>query len=467
MAPDERHLLPIALGLAAGLILPFALVHLDDADGVLYTVVARNLSRSGSLFRLTFAREVFPAFREHPPFFFWVWGLAYRAAGARALPFVGAACGLATVGLAFFTARPLVGRRAAFLGAVVLATVDSFFRYQARARLDPPLVTLFTLSVLLLSQARGRTALLAAGGLAAGLGVLVKGPPALGAPLAAAVVVAVSGRAYELRDARSWALVAAGALLPATGFLAYDHLALGGTWWRGYVEDQVLASLLHRRHDSQAGAGRGFLALDTVGRLGPWALAVAWAGWRALRNPRSASGRATFAFLGWAAVVLLGYAFASRTFWHYGMPAYVPLSLAAGVGLEDGLRRLGERAFGAVRSIAFAAALALAAALPFGAVTFNVEPCPLGTLPALANAAAGRSRGVAVVSPRAALAEAGILASHEELEPVIFHDAALLGSRPDLRVALLDADLPIPRGFREVAVHRGWRLAVRDAEERP
>src|SRR6266496_549413 len=170
----ERHLLLAALAVAAGLIVPFALVHVDDADGVVYTVVARHLAQDGRPFDLRFLPEVLPRFREHPPFFFWVWAAAIRLASERALPWVGAACGLATVAVAFAIGRRLAGPRAAFLGSVALATVDSFFRYQARARLDPPLTLLFTLSVGLLVCARGRTALLALGGLAAGLGVLVK-----------------------------------------------------------------------------------------------------------------------------------------------------------------------------------------------------------------------------------------------------------------------------------------------------
>ncbi len=124
----DRRLLLAALGMAAGLIVPFALVHLDDADGVVYTVVARHLAWDGRLFDLHFLPDVFPRFREHPPFFFWVWALAIRLAGEASLPWIGAACGLATVAVAFAAARELAGPRAAFLGAVALATIESFFR---------------------------------------------------------------------------------------------------------------------------------------------------------------------------------------------------------------------------------------------------------------------------------------------------------------------------------------------------
>jgi len=457
----ERHLLLAALAVAAGLIVPFALVHVDDADGVVYTVVARHLAQDGRPFDLRFLPEVLPRFREHPPFFFWVWAAAIRLASERALPWVGAACGLATVAVAFAIGRRLAGPRAAFLGSVALATVDSFFRYQARARLDPPLTLLFTLSVGLLVCARGRTALLALGGLAAGLGVLVKGPPALGAPVAAALMLVALGRGAELRPPRAWAAVTLAVVALPAAFLAYDHVALGGTWWRGYVVDQVLASLLGRRHDSQHGVARGFLVLETLGRLGPWALAVCWALWRAARAPAAPRARAAWALAAWAALVVLGYSLPARAFWHYTMPAYVPLSLLAGLGLEEAIERAGDAAFRWTRAVVAAAAVALLGLLPFGAVTFNVRPCPLGPLTPGAAALAGRGRGVALVTGRAALAEAGILAQHAGLDAVVLRAPADLRARPDLRAALIDVALDVPAGWVAVARNPDWILAGR------
>ncbi len=452
-AVGRRSLWLTALGLAAGLILPFALVHLDDADGIVYTVVARHLAQDGRLFDLRFLPEIFPRFREHPPFFFWIWAAAIRLGLEGALPWIGAACGLGTVSMAMGLARELVGMRAAFLGGIALATTESFFRYQARARLDPPLTLLFTASVALLTLARGRSRWLLAGGVAAGLGALVKGPPAFGAPVAAALALIALGRGGELRRPRTWLLAALPALALPALFLAYDQLALGGTWWKGYVQEQFLASALGQRRD---GAGDHlFLLRSALGRLGPWAALLVVALVRALRERRSPRARATWALLLWAAVVVGGYSLAGRSWWHYAMPAYVPLGLAAGLGLEDALAFAGERAFSAFRGLAACAALLFVLSLPFRLARFVVKPCSLGELPMVSGRVPPGTR-VGLAADRLALVEAGILAQHAGLEAVPLRSPADLPARRDLAYALVDARWPIPPGWERVAGQGEW-----------
>lgn len=451
--PAARPLLATALALAAGLVLPFALVHLDDADGVVYAAVARRLAADGRLFDLGFLPEIFPRFREHPPFFFWVWAAALRLAGPRALPLVGAACGLATVAVAFAAGRPLLGTRAAFLGAVALATVESFFRYQARTRLDPPLTLLFTASVALLLTARGRTAWLAAGGLAAGLGALVKGPPALGAPVAAALALLALGRGAELRSARAWLIPAAGALLPPALFLAYDRLALCGTWWRGYVEGQVVASALGWRQDGAG--GHLYLLRSALGRMGPWAPLAGFALVRAAVDRGAPRARAALGLLAWAAVVVGGYALVGRAWWHHAMPAYVPLALLAGAGL-DALLGPGERAFRAARRVAAVAAAVLLAALPLRPARLVVKGCSLGALPLLGARRLPPGARVGLAADRVALPEAGILADHAGLEAVPLRSAGELARRPDLAAALWDRRWPVPEGWAVARAQGDW-----------
>ncbi len=459
--PRGGRLWLTVLGVAAGLVLPFALVHLDDADGVVYTVVARHLAQDGRPFDLRFLPEIFPRFREHPPFFFWIWALAVRLGSEQALPWIGAACGLATVAVAFSLARDLCGARAAFLGAIALATTESFFRYQARARLDPPLTLLFTASVALLLRARGRGPWVLAGGLAAGLGVLVKGPPAVGAPLAAALALLALGRGGELRRPSWWLLAVGPTIAAPAAFLAYDHLSLAGTWWEGYVEGQFLASALGHRRDGAG--GRLFLVRSAIGRLGPWSALVALALLRSLRDRAAPRARLAWALLAWAAVVIGGYSMAGRAWWHYAMPAYVPLALLAGLGLDDVLAWAGERAFPAFRAFAAAAALLLVAALPFRLARLVVGRCSLGALPMISAPLPPGTR-VGLAADRLALVEAGILAQHASLEAVPLRSPAALAARADLPAALVDARWAVPPGWERVAVHGAWmELRRRDA----
>ncbi len=376
-----------------------------------------------------------------------------------ALPWMGAALGLATVTVAFAMGRSLVGARAAFLGAIALATTESFFRYQARARLDPPLTLLFTGSVALLVLARGRAAWLLAGGVAAGIGALVKGPPALGAPVAAALALLALGRKEDLRRLRSWLLVAAPALALPALFLLYDRIALGGTWWTGYVHGQFLASALGRRQDGAA--DHLFLLRTTLGRMGPWVALLAVALADAARSPGTARSRATWAFLAWATVVVGGYSLAGRAWWHYAMPAWVPLSLASGVGLERLLSLAGERGFAIFHRIALAAAAVLVLALPFRTARLLVGPCSLASLPILSRQIAPPGTRVAVVSDRVAVVEAGILAQHAHLEAVPIVGLETLDSRPDLALALVDRRLALPAGWRAEGENARWVMARR------
>ncbi len=439
--------------LTAGLVLPFALVHLDDADGVVYAVVARNLASDGQLFNLRFLPDVFPRFREHPPFFFWFWAALWKAGPERLLAFAGAAFGLLTVVSAHSLARPLLGRRAAFLGCVALATTESFFRYQARPRLDPPLTWAFTASVAALVLARGRRGWLLAGGAAAAFGLLVKGPPALGAPVAAALALAVLGRGAEVRRPGWWALALGPALSAGSLFLLYDHLALHGTWWIGYVKGQVLPSALGTRRDGAT--DHLYLFRSALTRLGPWSALLLFAAIRSVRRPRSRRSRAVLALLLWALLVLGGYAVAGRSWWHYAMPAYVPLALAAGCGLESLLRRAGPRGFRVAALVTAGAALVLVFALPFRLARFVVTPCILGQLPILTEPPPAGTR-VALVAHRVPLAEAGILADHARLEAVPLPSTTALGDRRDIGFALVEGPTPAVPGWRTVGRQGAW-----------
>src|SRR5690606_25436170 len=107
------------------------------------------------------------------------------------------------------------GERAAGFAVLVLAFTETFVRYQARIRLDGALTLAFTGCVALIYFAKGPRSWLFAG-LVAGLGCLIKGPPALGAPIAGLLLAERRPAPGEL------ALLAVTALLPPALFLAAD-----------------------------------------------------------------------------------------------------------------------------------------------------------------------------------------------------------------------------------------------------
>ncbi len=449
--------LALAAVFAAAGILPFTRAHVDDVDGAVYQVVARHLASDGHLLHLHFLPEFWPRFFEHPPLFVWIQAALIRLGSEALLPWLGAAVGITTVVVTYAAGRQLVGSRAASFGALVLASTEQFFRYQARPRLDPPLALAYTGAVALLLAARGRTPWLVAGGLVAGLGALVKGPPALGAPVSALLALVVLGRAGEVRRPGAWLAIGAAVVGPPLLFLAVDGVT-GAGWWDGYVRHQLLASLTGARAEGRT--YHGYLLLAVAGGFWPGLPLLAIALIAAVRAPRAPRSRAVLGLVAWAAVVLAGFSAAGRAYWWYAVPAFMPLALAAGAGLELAL----ERAFGEagprrgiqVAAVVGALGLALVPAWP---VRWLVARCPFGDLPARAAAMAGPGQVLRLGAapsrgPSGVRALAGWLAQHTG------HDVVVAGGAGP-RAGVFEEPSPgPPAGWSVVARDGSWVLAA-------
>ena len=462
---SDLALLAAVTILAAAVILSFWRLHADNNDAALYTLLARRLAHERTPFLLHLPAEDFrlPApFYEHPPLYLWAQAAVLAISANFDLRLLGAACGVLTISIAFALGREVVGARASFFGCTMLVATEAFSNYQPLARLDPPLTLAFTASVAMLMRARGRLGWLLLGGLVAGLGALVKGPPALGAPIAAALLIAASGGTAFLREPRFWLFAVLGAALPPLVFLIYDHLALGGAWWDRYVLGQVLGSALGRR-----GGYVGPLALlqTNVWRFWPGlpfaAVALARAvvaRWYPLRRARALAERA--ALLGWAVLVFAGFAPSGRSYWWYLMPAYVPLALLAGAGAEDLVPRASADRFTEwVRRFVLGIGVTLALLLPLNVLGRLERPCLFGGLPGQARALAGGGgeQVVAIVSPDRDYSTHVIFAEHCRCNTMLvsrLEDA----DRPDVVGALVPSAQSVPEKWRPVAVQGRWSL---------
>lgn len=433
-------------------------------DAATYTVLARNLAADGPSFHLRFTPPG-ASFFEHPPLWLWLLGAMARIAPAFHLGLLSTACAVGTFWCARAVGLRTVGPVATQLGLVLLALNVPFALQHALPRLDAPLTLCFTASVALIVSAARRPRWLLAGGLAAGIGVLVKGPPAMGAPVAAALLLLALGRRDELAG-RRWLLVLAGATLPAAAFLAFDQLALGGEWTTRYVGDQVVASLDGRR-TSQFGHGPLYLL-----SAGLWARARLLAPLAALAaltvaRRRDARSGPRIGLLLWIGVLVAGFGVASRAYWFYVLPAFVPLALLAGAGMEDVLERVrGGLASGAARAAAVMAAFAGAALLivgPAGALRALGDACPYGGLPVLA-AVAARGAVVAVVTTREDFASVPLVAEHGRCEAERFLDANALATRPEVTVALAPRSIMLDPPWRAASSSAAWTLWLRGRE---
>ncbi len=247
----ETPALRLALGAAllagtALLAIP-AFVHSDDGDAQLYQVVTRHMVEDHTWTNLRYLGNVFTVFREHLPFGFWPYALAVRAFGEGALGPVALGFSISTLLLVAFAARRLAGDGAALVAVISLAACDSFWSLGGRPRLDPPLVLFANLAALpVLLGPRRATGFLWAwvfGTCAA----LIKGPFGLVPLTAAAIGQASVGR---WRTFLLGGVVTAAATIPMVAFLVHDR-SHGGTWWHGYVENQLLASATGGRSDGE------------------------------------------------------------------------------------------------------------------------------------------------------------------------------------------------------------------------
>src|SRR3990172_1041669 len=180
---------------------------------------------------------------------------------------------------------------------------------------------------------------------------------------------------------------AAATLLPAAALVAVDHVAPGGGWWDGYVRGQLFASMSGAR--MEGATNHAYLLGSLAGGFWPGVPFLVLAFLGAILTPRSARSRAVLALVAWAAVIVAGFSFAGRSYWWYVVPAFMPLALAAGAGLESIL----QRAFAdagprwGLRIFTGAGFLALALS-PLWPERWLVRPCPFGDLPARASTVA-------------------------------------------------------------------------------
>ena len=443
--------------------------HVDDSDAHLYTVLARHIAGGSGLFDLSYLPGVHPRFREHLPFGIWPFALALRVAGDTGITALSLLLSGATLAVVLAAGARLAGFFAGLSAALVLALTESFFHYGGLVHLDR-LLLLFTIASLLplctLEPAGLRRHALAA--LFAALSVLVKGPFGL-LPIGA-LVVARSVALRRPRELLEGGATIGAALLPAAVYLVLDRLAGDGTWVRGYLLDQVLASATGARLDQ----GHGPHPLATVlGRFWPGLPFAAWAlfiGARDLvRGQRTAA-----ALLAVLSIVLLALlSLPGRRSWHHTLIAFAPLSMLAAVAAGPLLERLCATSRRARIAVGGLAALTIAAlvSLPLGlgarlvGTQCLVPPALVASLP--------RGTNLAVVSPEPDWKAVALLAAEHDLSPWPMTALPASGAlddvgppqahpMPRLEIALVRSDAQRPAApWREVARAGDWVLMRR------
>jgi 4-amino-4-deoxy-L-arabinose transferase-like glycosyltransferase len=237
---------------------------------------------------------------------------------------------------------PLVGRKAAVLGGVMLATVYLLGAEARTAKTDATLLLAIILAMgalarAWLGQAKGWT-VPAVFWTAMAAGLLVKGPVILMPVAGAAIWVSVKDRSLSwMKDIRPLPGIGWMALLTLPWFIAIMIRTEGAFLMAsigGDLAEKIAATGEH------SGIPPGFYLLTVWATLWPWTLLLPLAvvtGWAMRKAPEGAF------LLGWIVPTWLVFEAVSTKLIHYTLPTYPALLLLAAVPLVKLID--GERAF--------------------------------------------------------------------------------------------------------------------------
>lgn len=290
-----------------------------------------------------------------PPLMYWLVASAFQSTGSTenvtAARAVSAVSATALVLAIFLRGRRLVGRQAAFLGALTLVTSLGFMRHARLAETDIPQATFCSLAIFSLYAAlTGRSGNFrhwALAGVFAGLGFMIKGPASIALPVAAVCSFLLAGAVWARRRGegnppaarpppaagRRFGPVAAVlifAAIAAPWYIAVSAQAPAGTG--AQAGDELSRLLLESRHQ-----GPFFYYVYTLpARLGVWGLLLpvaVWAAWRRWwrhRGPR-------FVLCWFASSFLVLSALQSKQ-QHYALLLFAPAALLCGWLLRQAFR---------------------------------------------------------------------------------------------------------------------------------
>lgn len=306
---------------------------------------------------------------EKPVLLYWLQLPFFAALGATetAARLPSAIAALLAVLASYAIARELVSPRAGLLAAITLATTFRFVLYARQGLTDVPVAAAVTLALWAMTRAlngKGGSAWTSTAWLFAGIGILLKGPVGLLAPIIWSVWGYLDGGIAGLRRTRPLSGLAIAAAVSAPWFAAM--VVMHG---RAFV-DVALGYEVVARYLSPdfPGRDRGFFYYWGVwlGDGAPWSLFVIPAIWWALRARRTlpAGERRLLQLAGiWFATVLLVFSVSQYKLPHYILPAYPAMALIVGLFANAAIEGRVRPVLWRVPALASAVALAACGAL--------------------------------------------------------------------------------------------------------
>jgi 4-amino-4-deoxy-L-arabinose transferase-like glycosyltransferase len=278
---------------------------------------------------------------EKPPLLYWLVGLSFRLFGmsewaARLVP---ACAAIGGVVLSYALGVRLLGRRGALLGAAILITSPLYFALSQVLIIDMLLTLCVSAMLAAIYQAhvaREKRRWAVAAAVAAGLGVLAKGPVALALPgLIALAFLRIRRDGLTIRAVLApWPiLVFAAIAVPWFALIARQHTDFPAFFF--------LRENLYRFATSQVGHPESpyYYVPVVLGGFFPWTLLVVLMG--ATASGRAAARRMppdAVLFLSlWAAIVIGIFTLARAKLSPYVLPAFPALALLLGGWLDRAL----------------------------------------------------------------------------------------------------------------------------------
>jgi 4-amino-4-deoxy-L-arabinose transferase-like glycosyltransferase len=383
-AARRRPYLALAL-LCLALFLPgFFTLPATDRDEARFAQASRQMVESGDHLRIRFGAE---ERNKKPAGIHWLQSASVQALeatglGSRADIWAYRVPSLAGAALAvlatFHWGRALVGRRAAFLGAAMLASSLVLVAEAHIAKTDAALLAAVTAAMGLFGAAYLRPGAFtarqaAAFWLALGLGVLLKGPIGPMVPLLAGITLAVADRgAPWLRALRPLWGVPLMLLAAAPWFVAIG-IATEGRFFAEAVGGDMLAKV--SSGEEKHWGPPGYYLLTFAVAAFPGAFVVLLALPSAWRDRRTVA--ATRFLLAWVVPSWLLFEAVQTKLPHYTLPLFPALMLLGAAWAMDPLRRMPARRWWRAAAMAGLALVALGlGAAALAAPWFTVRALP-------------------------------------------------------------------------------------------
>jgi 4-amino-4-deoxy-L-arabinose transferase-like glycosyltransferase len=317
-------------------------------------------------------------FYEHPHLFFWSLGLAFKIFGVGTLPALlpGVTFGTLTVILTYRLGRLLYDHRLGLIGGLALALTPVFVKAARNPMIEVTLMFFVYLSAYLAigGNLRRDWRWTVAAGLAWGMALLAKGPPAL---LVFGLLIpffAYCRSSTEMRktvDLRPSRIALQLAIVLGVGVFCvgvvdlWHFQATGFSFFERYLTGQVMSSIQDASEQHSHRSSSYYLSILFSRKYLPWLMVAAFGSLLAVKR-RDERAIAT-AVLSWSAIIgtVLGFGVAAKkNEWYLGI--LLPgLSLAVGVTVRSLISTAGlDRFFVKVCTIPAVILLFLCAVFP-------------------------------------------------------------------------------------------------------